>query len=89
MRRNNDAVTIWDVVLLSERVYNEMSELGILPPNAVYYRVDSDDEITVHSFDMKIKDETIATRTDRPMQRYKDWHSELIQRKEKVGYFIT
>lgn len=89
MKRANDEVRIWDVVLLSERVYNEMSELGILPPNAVYYQVEPDDNISVYSFDMRIKDETMATRADRPIQRYKDWRSELIQKKEKVGYFIT
>lgn len=89
MRRVNDAVEIWDVVLLSERTYMDMSEQGILPPNAVYYKVESDENISVHSFDMRIKDETIAMWSERPMQRYIDWYSEITERKEKVGYFIT
>lgn len=88
MRRAN-AVEIWDVVLLSERAYIDMSEQGILPPNAVYYRVGLDDEVTVYHDDIKIWEELIDKWNARPIERYASWLSEIAEKKEKVGYFIT
>ena len=89
MIRAQDAVEIWDVVLLSERTYVEMEEQKILPPNAVYYTIGLDDEVTVHHSDIKIWEELLDKWNSRPIERYANWLSEITEKKEKVGYFIT